>query len=240
MDQKVLDTIKKLLALSTSSNVNEAATAFAHAQRLMTKHRISMLDVENVEDTVIDPLNNEEVESSKSFIPWRTHLIQGIAKANGCHTYLNIVRYPVRTCTVRIVGPSMGASATRYMYAYVGREIERLAGIERTNNAYASRSWLRDFRLGAVYEIVRRIKEASASTIEEEAGSTALARIDSDAERVKKAVAALDLTDGPSTSPVRDGSAFEAGRDAGATVNIDSSAPGLKAGSIADLKDGGR
>lgn len=43
---KILDKIKKCLALSKSSNANEAATALRHAQALMRQHGITEADVE--------------------------------------------------------------------------------------------------------------------------------------------------------------------------------------------------
>lgn len=46
--QKVLDKIKKCLALGKSSNANEAATALRQAQALMRKHGITELDIDTL------------------------------------------------------------------------------------------------------------------------------------------------------------------------------------------------
>lgn len=45
MDQDIINKIKKLLALAESSNENEAAIAFARAQKLMQDYDISMNDI---------------------------------------------------------------------------------------------------------------------------------------------------------------------------------------------------
>ena len=47
--QKILDRLKKLLALAGSSNPNEAAVAFKQAQKLMQAHALSDLDVDLLE-----------------------------------------------------------------------------------------------------------------------------------------------------------------------------------------------
>ena len=47
---KILDRVKKLLALSTSSNVNEAATAAAAAQKLMLENRLTEADVSDLQE----------------------------------------------------------------------------------------------------------------------------------------------------------------------------------------------
>ena len=44
--QKIIDKIKKCLALSKSSNANEAATALRQAQKMMDAHGLSDLDIE--------------------------------------------------------------------------------------------------------------------------------------------------------------------------------------------------
>lgn len=45
MEQDIINKIKKLLALAESSNENEAALAFARAQKLMQDYDISMTDI---------------------------------------------------------------------------------------------------------------------------------------------------------------------------------------------------
>lgn len=45
MDRKILDRIKKCLALAKSGNANEAATALRQAQALMEKHGVTQADI---------------------------------------------------------------------------------------------------------------------------------------------------------------------------------------------------
>lgn len=47
--EKLIEKIKKLLALSTSDNIEEAARAMETAQRLMSEYTISSFDLENIE-----------------------------------------------------------------------------------------------------------------------------------------------------------------------------------------------
>lgn len=82
MNQEVVDKIKKLLALSGSSNENEANTAFLKAQELLAKHKLSMQDV-NTEE--------EKATVERTFIPvgstsnWKIILAMVIADNFCCH-----------------------------------------------------------------------------------------------------------------------------------------------------------
>lgn len=57
MDNKLIEKIQKLLALSGSSNQNEAESAMAKAQELMLKHNIDMRSVQNHDSEYINELS---------------------------------------------------------------------------------------------------------------------------------------------------------------------------------------
>ena len=59
---EVREKIKKLLRLGESSNINEAANAAAHAQRLMDKYRIAMIELGDVGE------DEEPIEESEEQI----------------------------------------------------------------------------------------------------------------------------------------------------------------------------
>lgn len=54
MDNKIIEKIQKLLSLAESPNKNEAESAMAKAQQLMTKHNIEMQTVENHDSEYIN------------------------------------------------------------------------------------------------------------------------------------------------------------------------------------------
>ena len=76
--EKLIETIKRLLALSTSSNKHEAELAMAKASEIMEKHRISLSEVEIVQE-VNAPVGKElySVENLKMKYQW----VQTLAKA---------------------------------------------------------------------------------------------------------------------------------------------------------------
>ena len=75
---KILDRVKKLLALSTSSNVNEAATAAAAAQKLMLEHRLTEADVSDTQEGQMFELSPDPSVSGWRSLPpsrwWRSFI----------------------------------------------------------------------------------------------------------------------------------------------------------------------
>lgn len=81
MDESILRKIKKCLALSQSSNPNEAATALRQAQKLMELHGVESLDLARAE------IGEAEVKSKASVSrvkDWELSLLNTVAKAFGC------------------------------------------------------------------------------------------------------------------------------------------------------------
>lgn len=80
-NERVIEKIKKCLALSKSSNANEAAIALRQAQRLMEAHNIdaAKLAVSNVNEAKVQ--SNASVSKVKV---WEMALINLVAEAFGC------------------------------------------------------------------------------------------------------------------------------------------------------------
>lgn len=236
-DDKIIDRIQKLLALTQSSNVNEAAAAMAAAQALMTKHELELADIEaatpgaHSDDTVDTDLFRE-----KTFISWKYHLADHLARANGCRVYYTTMIQRASGKQVGVVthyvGSAAGLATIKYMYAYLVREIDRLAGEARGPGV--DRAYLRSFRLGASLAIGQRLLEASKQA-KVGASGTALAVVDKKAERAQAVIDAKALKERGTTS-VRDASAFSHGRQASESVNI-STGPGLGRGSKGELPE---
>ena len=55
MNKEVIEKIKKLLALSESSNEHESSTAMLQVQKLLVKHKLSMKEVEEYGEK--EPIN---------------------------------------------------------------------------------------------------------------------------------------------------------------------------------------
>lgn len=83
---KVVEKIKKLLALSESSNENEAKLAMLKAQELLIKHKLSLQEVRDLK------IHNSIIKERKSKITftkakWKAHLARLIGDNFGCYHF---------------------------------------------------------------------------------------------------------------------------------------------------------
>jgi hypothetical protein len=124
MDSKIIDRVKKLLALSQSPNEHEAAAAAAQASRLMREHDIA----ESMLDTSDEPqplqLGEEVIEDGARLATWKANIASGIAAANGCHLFTK--RSGDKTA-LTMFGKPNAIATSRYMFAYLVATVERLA-----------------------------------------------------------------------------------------------------------------
>ena len=83
--EKVIDKIRKLLALATSSNENEAQSAMLMAQKLMAQHHIEM---SQVEDAPIDhEVIEEEADKKRHRTKWKRSLADLCASNFNCDIF---------------------------------------------------------------------------------------------------------------------------------------------------------
>lgn len=176
-NEEALDKVRKLLALAGSENENEAALAAARAQAIMDKHQISQASLDVQEDG--GAIGEETLDATRA--TWRGRLAVVVAKANGCKVWKD-------DGTIQIAGRPGAVNATRYLFDYCAKTIDRLAGNHKGNG----RTFLNNYRLGCVDAIstaVREEKERTRAAAYEAAGGTselivldrALARIADDA-----------------------------------------------------------
>lgn len=157
---KILERIRKLLALSTSSNEYEAALAASRAQDLLLKYNLEMSQIEQKE--------GDEVERWDFRTPlaetWLDVLINGIATNNMCRVirgkgYKDGYRDGAKFVPGKEVrhyymfGKKPNLEVTVYMYSYLAAEIDRLTP-EGKNATY-----VRAFRIGAASKVAERMKE---------------------------------------------------------------------------------
>jgi len=89
--ERIIEQIRRLRALATSSNEHEAAAAAAKAQELLLKYNISIFDIPD------DPVHKEDIEAETVSIKgqskgdvyrWKVSLMSDIAKYNFCQALL--------------------------------------------------------------------------------------------------------------------------------------------------------
>jgi flagellar hook-basal body complex protein FliE len=117
---KIKDKIRKLLALSESSNANEAASAEAMAHDMLLQYNLDMGELE-----VKSAIKEEEIETGSAERVHETYLKSMIASYNLCtvfrkngHTWNNNGRR-VHNYKVILVGKEHNIAAVRVMCDYV-------------------------------------------------------------------------------------------------------------------------
>jgi len=168
---KIIDRVRKLLELATSSNEHEAATAATRAQELMERHQLLHADLEPEEYAV------EVLDSKGRFSRWRVILASGVANAHSCEIFTSrIVGRKGKTQTV-IVGDEADVQAASYVYRYLEREVfQHGAALVNKTRAYRE-----SYREGMAARLHKRVVEAKAEVWRDAArgaSEVALARID--------------------------------------------------------------
>lgn len=237
----IIERVRRLLALAESSNVHEAAAAAAKAQELMSRHQLDMAALEVESGAEDEPILQEELARFRGTVraPWRGVLAEALASANGCDVYSGRrTDADGRIFVVyKIVGLASSAGAVRYLFAFLAREVDRLAVLEaKRRNAPRGRAWLNSFRLGAACELRTRISDAHWRAMHAARGSAALARIDRTAERVAETMASLNLTNGRRTAKYSHSDAFAAGALAGRRIPLGGERAALGAGAAGALR----
>jgi len=181
MTTSVLDKIVKLLALSESSNANEAAAALAAANKLMFEHRIEMADVDK-ERGKAEGFQVLEVMRGKRMEGWKLHLAAALAEYNGCV----LVSQRSAGEKVRVfVGERAVIDCTSAMFSHACIEISRLA--TKRCHGLGKRAF-NSFSHGAVQGIRDRLRE-QAKANRQTATSTALATLDAETGEIIKFLA---------------------------------------------------
>lgn len=177
-DQRALDRVRKLLALATSPDAHEAASAAAHAQALIDRHRLrAILEAESAAESGDDPITDardQPLETARKIRPWKVLLALELARRNGC------VAYTLETDegqSLVLVGRAADREAVSTLWRWLARRIEWLSA---THGAGRSRRWHDDFRVGVVDAIAERCStpDRDDSAAEPLLDERSLARVD--------------------------------------------------------------
>ena len=190
---KVLDRLKKILALSTSSNVNEAANAAAAAQKLMLEHKLSESDVSDTQEGQMFELSMGAAGFSAR---WKFILVTAVARSFSCEAVG--LRVGQRR-KVRIVGRRGDVEISARVFRHLHSEIDRLAKIEIESIDWGVRDvlfgslgleagqdpvrYLESFRRGAVAAVVAKFRTCGEPSVASD--SRALAISSRDRDRVR-------------------------------------------------------
>lgn len=166
----LLGRVKKLLALSTSANVHEAAAAAAAAQHLIARHQLEdLLAAEHAAVSDDDPIGDgatAPLEVSKRLRRYKVVLAQALADHSGGVAWSHEASDGTHLC---FCGRESDRATVRELYQWLLRRIEWLSA---STGPGRPRSWHEAFRIGAVDVIAARL--SSPTPI----GEAALARIE--------------------------------------------------------------
>jgi len=148
-DTSIVDKIKKLLALATSSNENESTAAAEKASLLLAQYNLSLADLGPNHQEEID---ESRVETTSKFVTWKMILLSGIAEANGCNAMRNSY-----TGSMFLVGTSTNLTVCTHLYEYLSQAIERRANYRKGNGR--GLAYLNAFRVGCATRLRQRLLE---------------------------------------------------------------------------------
>jgi hypothetical protein len=169
---KIIDRIKKLLALATSDSIGEAASAAAKAQELMERHSIeqAMLVIDG--ESVDPAITSQTLWQGKCRVPsWILQLATGMAEINRCKLWYRSSDRgeEVGGSYIKAAGTTDSLEKMSVLMDWLIQETNRLYHEEKPDNfdRGQGKRWSNAFRLGASSTIVARLKEAAAKARKE-------------------------------------------------------------------------
>lgn len=248
-NEKILDKIRKLMKLAENNiNLNEASAAFSQAQSLLTRHRLTMAEVENTRDII--PEDERIVESGRPLysgervIHWKSYLSDKIAKYNGCKMYVRTI-YVCKACESRfvpgnhiclkcqkyvghkkqcnylVVGRPGDIEIVEYMFVSISRQIEMLCKRAMEEGKGSGKTYANNFKYGCSETVITRLREVYENVRKEYEGSAAMVLVDRKDEEVLMWVNEnLGKLKQLKSASRNDKSALEQGREAGHQVSL--------------------
>ena len=124
--EKIIDKIKKCLALSNSDNPHEAAAGLRQAQKLMQMHGLNELDIE-----LSDVQEMRAKASNAGVVAWESLLANLISSAFGCQHYTTYERRWLSGSRMRahrfyvFVGVSPAAEIAQYSFEVLSEQCSK-------------------------------------------------------------------------------------------------------------------
>lgn len=146
MDTTIIQKIKKLLALSKSSNEHESKLAMLKAQELLVKHKISLKEIEEHRDVnVIEGKTNITFKQGK----WKSNLAGVIAENFGCYHFFRTNK----THTIIFMGKDEDVTVCTIVLEYaidcINSVVKKLR-YEYQKEGYSTRGLENDYALGFI------------------------------------------------------------------------------------------
>jgi len=166
MATSIIERVRKLLTLAErSGSPAEAALAAMRAQELIAEHRLAEADlsIAGGEDLPDERVIEEQIEGEyarRKAQAWRVSLAGALARSFGCKIY-----YWQKSSRIQAIGRESDVQTLRYVQGYLSLEIQRLTEIEWAKMKARCEGgelpqptrWRNSFRLGAVATVRDRL-----------------------------------------------------------------------------------
>ena len=229
--EKIVEKIRKLLALASSPNENEAMSAMEKAQTLLAEHNLNESDVkEEVSKIIIKMTKTDSV-------PWKRTIAHALASLYFCDYWygFNYKRNPnraeghTRYDDHKFVGKEHNVDVAIMMFQYLIEAVERLANVGAKKQPYGKNQYLTSFRKTAAGTLSARLRErlraARAGEVKSSTTGTtlpALAPLYDQAMAEIKPYVPTTLGKSRASIAPSSGAGVIDGRTAGETISIDS------------------
>lgn len=158
IDDKLIERMKKLLALATNNdNEHQATAAMAKLQELLEAHNLEMADLGKSGKGA----QRSDTKKTGGLYSWQRKLWQSVAKLNFCHYFSLRGLTKGSVYEHRLVGSHANVVATEMMAQYLQETVERLAQQWAKDNFYRS-VFVREaiaYREGMAARICERLEQ---------------------------------------------------------------------------------
>ena len=165
--ERVADKIKKLLALGTSSNENEAMASLEKARKLAFEYNLSMDEI-TLEKSSIE---ESPYFSGKKWNGWKVKLLQAVAVSNLGKLIIHTQMYGTKVSKkdFTLVGKPHNITMIKTMADYLFDTIKRMAN----DQGFKNRLYTESYMVGVAHTICNRLFEMKKQDVQE-AGINAL------------------------------------------------------------------
>lgn len=172
---KIVDRIRKLLALANDGRGNEAEMALAaeRAQELMVQYNLSMATVAQSGHQDEESKRTKDQMGDRTVYKWRRDLMQSIAQLNFCYCDLKWEDRGWGKAKVfagfELIGREANVAAARIMYEYLVQTIDRLAkeDVGDDSTQFFTR-YAFSFRKGCADRLVDRLNDKREKEVAEQ------------------------------------------------------------------------
>jgi hypothetical protein len=215
--EKVLERVKRLLALAKSDNPNEAANAMAVAQKLIDEHRLSVAEIEirtNQQKEQAEAFFDEPLITGKIIPKWKIRLASILVKHNGCEMLSR--RIPGNRKLI-IFGRASDVENVRFLFAWATSELQRMS--KRYCNG-RGRGYYNSWYHGAVSGIDAQLTKWEIERASKPVSTMALVALDNRRSEAQKLIEKLIIVKKEKIKVKTDNEAFSKGYRVGKNLNL--------------------